>query len=106
MAERTLDDEVRHLEEELAGFNLEKVRESTLERRLEMFEQLRSRAALFAGVLAFKADGLNERIASMRDQLRRHLAIDLIPVEQATLSDSMRKVSVALRAPFASDVGF
>jgi hypothetical protein len=104
VTERSLDHEVRELEEELAGFDFEKVRDSTLERRLEMFEQLRNRAALFAGLLSFKADGLNQRIAAMSVQLRRHLAIE--DVAETPAPPAITEQMDGAITPFASDVGF
>ena len=101
VAERSLDDEVRQLEEELAGFDLEKVRDATLERRLEVFEQLRSRASLFAGVLAFKADGLSSRVAAMEASIRRHLRVEPAPAP----TPLAQRASTPPTA-FRSDVGF
>lgn len=106
VAERTLDDEVRQLEEELAGFDLEKVRDSTLERRLEAFEQLRSRAGLFAGVLSFKADALNDRIAAMQTGIRRQLGIDPLPTSALTPTAPTTIQPTTASHSFASDVGF
>lgn len=106
VAERSLDDEVRELEEELAGFDFEKVRDSTLERRLEAFEQLRSRAALFAGVLAFKADGLSQRVLAMQVQVRQHLGIEPLPTPAHVTAPDSSRPSTAPVVPFSTDVGF
>lgn len=102
VAERSLDDEVRELEEELAGFDFDKVRASTLERRLEAFEQLRNRASLFAGVLAFKADGLAQRVSAMQAQVRQHLGIEAPAPSPGPTS---RPTPLAPTA-FAADIGF
>ena len=73
VATRTLDDEIRQLQDELARYESEKVRQSTLERRLDGFEELRSRVNLFAGVLAFKADSMNAKISAVRASLRAQM---------------------------------
>lgn len=106
VAERSLDDEVRELEEELAGFDFKKVRDSTLERRLEAFEYLRNRASLFAGVLTFKADGLAQRVSAMQAQVRHHLGIEPLPTPATTTAPESSRPSTASVVPLATDVGF
>lgn len=73
VANRSLDDELRALEQELAGFDPDSVRASTLERRVEAFDALRSRVRMFSGVLQFKADGMLDRIANLQAGLRGQL---------------------------------
>ncbi len=101
VTQRSLGDEVLELEEELTAFNLESVRDSTLERRLEAFERLRARAGLFAHVLAFKADGLGARIASMESTIRQRLGIEPLPAP----TRAKQSKPVTTKA-FAADVGF
>jgi hypothetical protein len=75
VAKETLDDEIRALEAELDAFaeSTAETRADTLARRLERFDQLRSRVALFSGCLSFKADALVEKIGSMQEDLRGKL---------------------------------
>lgn len=73
VANRSLDDEIRALEQELAGFDPDSVRVSTLERRVEAFDALRSRVQLFSGVLSFKAEAMLDRIAHLQAGLRGQL---------------------------------
>ena len=103
VARRTLDSEIQQLQEQLAKFDLDKVRESTLERKLEGFDELRARANLFARVLSFKADTLNKKIASIQSGLRRQLSgevqVDAVrPTSRPPVQPSVE--------PFAADVGF
>jgi hypothetical protein len=73
IANRSLDDEIRVLEQELAGFDPDSVRVSTLERRVEAFDALRPRVQLFSGVLSFKAEAMLDRIAHLQAGLRGQL---------------------------------
>lgn len=76
VAVATLDDEVRKLSEELEAYmGEEKTRKSTLKKRLDVFDSLRSRVNTFAGVLSFKADDLLDKVALMEDELRQHLSL-------------------------------
>ena len=75
LAKETLDDEIRALEAELDAFaeSTVETRDGTLARRLQRFDELRSRVALFSGCLSFKADALVEKIGSMQEDLRDKL---------------------------------
>jgi hypothetical protein len=74
VANRSLEDELTALQEELARFDEGTVRASTLERRIEAFDALRSRVRLFSGVLQFKATELLDRIAFVQRGLHEVLA--------------------------------
>jgi hypothetical protein len=73
VAQRTLDDEIHQLEAELAVFDERTVRQSTIERKLDGFEELRARVGLFSRVLSFRADALTARISSIQSSLRAKL---------------------------------
>lgn len=75
LARETLDAEVSAVEAELAAFDASdvKTRDSTLERRLKKFEELRVRANLMAGALSFRADSLNEKIGELEAEVKRRL---------------------------------
>lgn len=105
VAERTLDDEVRQLQEQLDRFDDDKVRDSTLERKLEAFEDLRRRTVMFGRVLSFKADDLNKRISVVQASLRQRLGIEPITT-QSQPDDPSPRSRASLPVPFATDVGF
>ncbi len=87
VAKRSLDDEIRQLEDELGRFELDKVRQSTLVRKLDGFEELRSRVGLFSRVLSFKADSLTTKIDSVQALLRRQLAGAVSPCLTSASND-------------------
>ena len=106
VAQRTLDDELRQLQEQLDRFDGDKVRDSTLERKLEAFGDLRSRVEMFARVLAFKADDLRDKIGVTQATLRTRLGIaEPKPPKRAT-PDVDGPNTVIPPVPFAADVGF
>ena len=102
VAKRSLDDEIRQLHEELQRFDREKVRESTLQRKLDGFDELRSRVNLFARVLSFKADSLNNKISGIQSALRGEL--NGTPAPAPTPIRPAPQPSAA--EPLAADVGF
>ena len=106
IAERTLDEELRQLQDQLERFDDEKVRASTLERKLETFGDLRSRVDLFARVLAFKADDLRNKIGVTQAALRARLGVDEPERPTSATPDVGRPKAVIPSAPFAADVGF
>lgn len=113
VAKRSLDDEIRQLQEELDLFDPEKVRQSTLERKLQGFDDLRARANLFARVLSFKATAMNERIAAIQAGLRGQLGgrqqktvVEIQPVQPADEPTKKTPPDVAAFEPFSAAVGF
>ena len=106
VAQRNLDDEVRQLQEELERFDDDKVRSSTLERKLEAFGDLRSRVDLFARVLSFKADDLRSKIGVTQAALRARLGVDEREPPMRAAPDVGRPKAVIPPAPYAADVGF
>lgn len=100
VANRSLDDELRALEQELAGFDPDSVRASTLERRVEAFDALRSRVHLFSGVLQFKAEDMLDRITHLQAGLRGQLDGKAIAAP-APMSSSRVTIS-----PFSEAAGF
>ncbi len=106
VAKRTLDDEIQQLQQELGKFNPEKVRQSTLERKLEGFEDLRARVSLFSRVLSFKADSLTKKISGIQATLRQQL--DAEPVSPGIPQPDIAppQVDIGNAEPFAADVGF
>jgi len=78
VAVASLDAEIRALADELAQFD-DKTRQTTVERRLDRYEQLQGRVALFSGVLSFKADELTARLSAIQNNLRVQLGVPTIP---------------------------
>jgi hypothetical protein len=66
VAQKGLEDEIRQLKEEIEKFDLTKVRQSSLDRKLQQFDDLRGRVRLFSELLSFQADELNGKIAYMQ----------------------------------------
>ncbi|MBI2375121.1 MAG: hypothetical protein HYV07_14080 [Deltaproteobacteria bacterium] len=113
VTQSSLDDEVRALEEELKAFDPEKVRSSTLERRLVAFEDLKARVGLFANVLSFKADGLHSRLTAINTEVRRSLGLEAPLHIDTDTKDDLDVVSVPIPpprrvpiAPVSSEIGF
>lgn len=75
LARETLDAEIGAVEAELAAFDARDVetRDSTLERRLKKFEELRGRTNLMAGALSFRADTLLEKLIALEAEVKRRL---------------------------------
>jgi len=73
----SLDNEILALRAELEGFD-DKTRDSTMEKRLSRFDELRSRVALFSGVLSFSADDLNTKIDTVQKGLRAKLGLPAV----------------------------
>ena len=106
VAQRTLDEELRQLREQLERFDDDKVRDSTLERKLETFGDLRSRVDLFARVLSFKADDLRNKIGVTQAALRARLGVDERESPMRATPDVDGPKAVIQSVPFAADVGF
>jgi hypothetical protein len=105
LAKETLDEEVATVEAELAAFNASdvKTRDSTLERRLKRFEEIRGRANLMAGALSFRADSLLDNIAKLEEEVRRRLLGDSERESaHADATEDARNNS----APFDVEAGF
>lgn len=75
LARDTLDAEITAVEAELAAFDARDVetRDSTLQRRLKKFEELRGRTNLMAGALSFRADALHEKLVMLEGEVKRRL---------------------------------
>jgi len=106
VAKQSLDDEVQQLQAELLRFEADKVRQSTLERKLDGFEELRSRVTLFARVLSFKAEALNDKIGAIQSSLRRQLAGDNRPAVPGLEAANDQPTETAVRQLAAGGVGF
>lgn len=104
LAKETLDAEVAAVEAELAAFDARDVqtRDSTLERRLKKFDEIRGRANLMAGALAFRSDALHEKLASLEAEVRRRLCGEAVSVPGEHFDPREHPAS----APFDADVGF
>ncbi len=72
--QRGLMEEIRQLSDEISKIDFAKARESTLEKKLELLETKRQRAALFAKVLDFQADDLRKDIDKLDAKIRGELA--------------------------------
>ncbi len=83
VAKLSLDEEIRRVKEELEKFLAEgkesKTRDSTLKRRLDTFEKLRSRVRTFAGLLSFQSDSLTDQLQEMTEQVRKSLGLEACP---------------------------
>ncbi|MBI2378915.1 MAG: hypothetical protein HYV07_33280 [Deltaproteobacteria bacterium] len=111
VTEASLDDEIRALEEELKSFDLDKVRDSTLERRLVAFHDLKARVGMFSSVLSFKADGLNRRLSCINAELRRSLGLEApqVPDERDELDTVTVPIPPPRRVPItpvSPEIGF
>lgn len=78
LARETLDAEIAAVEAELAAFDASDVatRDSTLQRRLKKFDELRGRTNLMAGALSFRADALLEKLIALEGDVKRRLVGD------------------------------
>lgn len=78
LARETLDAEITAVEAELAAFDASDVetRDSTLQRRLKKFDELRGRTNLMAGALSFRADALHEKLIALESDVKRRLVGD------------------------------
>lgn len=74
LARDTLDAEIAAVETELATFDASDVetRDSTLQRRLKKFDELRGRTNLMAGALSFRADALLEKLIALESDVKVH----------------------------------
>lgn len=75
LARETLDAEIGAVEAELAAFDARDIqaRSSTLERRLQKFEELRARTGLMADALSFRSDGLLEKLTRLENDVKQKL---------------------------------
>lgn len=75
LARETLDGEIAAVEQELASFDASEVatRDSTLQRRLKKFDELRGRTNLMAGALSFRADALHEKLVVLESEVKQRL---------------------------------
>lgn len=104
LARETLDAEIGAVEQELSAFDTSDVdtRDSTLQRRLKKFDELRGRTNLMAGALSFRADALHEKLIGLERDVKRRLLGE--PTQQA-LSPAATSENIAPDA-FDADVGF
>jgi hypothetical protein len=105
LAEQTLEAEIGAVEKELAAFDASdmETRDSTLERRLKKFEELRGRTNLMAGALSFRADALLEKLTLLEGDVKMKLLgehIDVDVVDAAAAHDP-QQLEV-----FDAEVGF
>lgn len=101
LARDTLDAEIEAVEKELTAFDARdlETRDSTLQRRLKRFDELRARTNLMAGALSFRADALHEKLLVLESDVRRRLVGDPPALPAA--------VEPGTAAPaFDSDAGF
>ena len=108
LAHETLDAEIGAVEQELAAFDARDVdtRDSTLQRRLKKFDELRGRTNLMAGALSFRADALLEKLITLEQDVKRRLfgEPDLQPLASPAM-DTAANEPPRLQ-PFDADVGF
>lgn len=89
VAQNSLEEEIRQIEQQLDKFAFEKARESTLERKLEGFEELRNRAAMFASVLNFKTSVIEEKINRVKAVVSGHIIPEKEVEEEAPVQQGM-----------------
>ena len=73
VTQKGLDTEIRQLQDEIDKFAFEKAKKTTLESKLEGFEDLRARVNMFSSVLEFKAEVLNAKIDKIKKIVQGHL---------------------------------
>jgi len=99
VAKAGLEEELRQIQEQLEKFAFDKAREGTLEKKLEGFEELRAKAKMFADVLEFKVDEINNKIDRAKAIIHGHILPDEKPPVVEELHD-------ALPVAATSDTGF
>lgn len=106
LARETLDAEIGAVEQELAAFDASDVdtRDSTLQRRLRKFDEIRHRTNLMAGALSFRADSLHEKLIVLEGEVKRRLLGDT--GTQPTLAKPTVADDATQRDVFDADVGF
>ncbi|MBI1944681.1 MAG: hypothetical protein HYS27_03235 [Deltaproteobacteria bacterium] len=106
LARDTLDAEITAVEAELAAFDARdvKTRDSTLQRRLKTFEELRGRTNLMAGALSFRADALHEKLVALEGEVQRRLFGDQPDLSRPLVAASDHGDEPV--GPFDADVGF
>ena len=98
IAKSSLDAEIRQLTTELEKFDKEKMRDSTLDRKLRNFEEIRSKTLMFSRVLNFKAKAFTDKISEFQNGLRSDLGLK--PVE---ISKPVKARKTIMITPAASD---
>lgn len=106
LARETLDAEIAGVEAQLAAFDASEVetRDSTLQRRLKKFDEIRARTNLMAGALSFRADALHEKLAALENDVKRRLVGDAPALAPRQTSIDDRAVETA--GAFDAEVGF
>lgn len=104
LARETLDAEIAAVEQELASFDARDVetRDSTLQRRLRRFDDLRARTNLMAGALSFRADALHEKLVALETDVKRRL----VGGEHHAAARAEEHTSNTPHEVFDVDVGF
>lgn len=93
LAKESIAQDIQRLEEELDQLaSDDKTRESTLQRRLELYEDLKSRVATFNMVLEVQADEFNNKIHDLQNKLRTQLGLS--PVEKKVLTTEQPRSTV------------
>ncbi|MCC7073585.1 MAG: hypothetical protein IT383_19910 [Deltaproteobacteria bacterium] len=105
LARDTLDAEITAVEAELAAFDARDVdtRDSTLQRRLKRFDELRARTNLMAGALSFRADALHEKLVALEGDVKRRLLGEALTLP---ISPTIGLSSEQPIEAFDADVGF
>lgn len=106
LARDTLDAEIAAVETELTAFDASGVetRDSTLQRRLKKFDELRGRTNLMAGALSFRSDALLEKLGALEDDVKRRLIG--LPTQQMLTTPNTDSASATAPPPYDADVGF
>jgi hypothetical protein len=104
LARETLDAEIGAVEQELSAFDASDVdtRDSTLQRRLKKFDELRARTNLMAGALAFRADALHEKLIALENDVKRKL----LGESQQSLPQPSAAAPTSAPEALDADVGF
>ena len=78
IAKTTLDAEINQLSADIAKFDKEKMRDSTLDKKLRAFDDIRTRAKMFSSVLSFKAKSFSDKITELQNSLRADMGLNKI----------------------------
>lgn len=104
LAHETLDAEISAVEKELATFDARDIetRDSTLERRLKKFDEIRGRTNLMAGALSFRADALLEKLTLLEGDVKMKL-MGVVPADASGRGTEPEEFEQDV---FDADVGF
>lgn len=99
----SLDNDIKRLQDEIDKFDKSTMRSSTLDKKLQDFENIRSRAKLFSRILNFRADKINKKIKQLKTDLKIEMGI---PVESTPEPKPKIKQTLTIYPAHDAIVGF